>query len=372
MRVLILSCSTGGGHNAAGYAMKEQLEAAGHTATMLNYMDLAGKKVSRAVDNGYVNLVKKTPKAFGALYKAGILISSARHHSPVYYANAAMAKYLKEYLGEHPADFILMPHLYAAETLTYMKKHMEVPPTIGIATDYTCIPFWEETDCDAYILPHEDLIREYRDRGVAADKLYPCGIPVSMSFREAAGKDRPSLCRKLGLPEGDRIQLLMGGSMGFGKLQALARMVYEERKTDETLVVICGSNRRMKEALEEAFAGKEQIQIIGKTSQVAAYMTVSELVYTKPGGLTSTEAAAACCPMVHTDPIPGCETENRRFFMERGMAVSADTLEEQVRLGRELMDQKSLREDMRSAQARNVDAFASERILELMERMKTH
>lgn len=50
-----------------------------------------------------------------------------------------------------------MPHLYPAETVTYMKrKKMDLPPCIAIATDYTCIPFWEETECDYYIVPHED------------------------------------------------------------------------------------------------------------------------------------------------------------------------------------------------------------------------
>lgn len=81
MHVLILSCSTGGGHNAAGAAMKEALEAAGHQAVLLHYMDLAGKKVADTVDNTYLKMVKRSPKVFGALYKAGIFISSSRRRS---------------------------------------------------------------------------------------------------------------------------------------------------------------------------------------------------------------------------------------------------------------------------------------------------
>ena len=64
MHVLILSCSTGGGHNAAGAAMKEALEAAGHQAVLLHYMDLAGKKVADTVDNTYLKMVKRSPKMF--------------------------------------------------------------------------------------------------------------------------------------------------------------------------------------------------------------------------------------------------------------------------------------------------------------------
>ena len=74
----------------------------------------------------------------------------------VYYANARMARYLEEYLQENPVDAIVMPHLYPAETITYMRRNgFALPLTVAVMTDYTCIPFWEETDCDYYITPHK-------------------------------------------------------------------------------------------------------------------------------------------------------------------------------------------------------------------------
>lgn len=65
MKVLILSCKTGGGHDAAGFAMKEALEAHGHEAVMFDYLTLAGQKVSDTVGGVYVNTVKKMPHVFG-------------------------------------------------------------------------------------------------------------------------------------------------------------------------------------------------------------------------------------------------------------------------------------------------------------------
>lgn len=53
---------------------------------------------------------------------------------------------------------------------------------VAIGTDYTCIPFWEETDCDYYVIPHEDLIDEFAKRGVPREKLLPWGIPVRQNF----------------------------------------------------------------------------------------------------------------------------------------------------------------------------------------------
>ena len=154
MKALILSCNTGGGHNAAGAALREMLEERGHEAIFLDYLTLAGKWTSALVGDLYIDVVKKAPKAFGCAYKAGYVREQTAKKSPVYYVNSLMAKYLNRYLKEHPVDVIFMPHLYPAETISYMKKKgMPLPLTIAVMTDYTCIPFWEETCCDYYIVP---------------------------------------------------------------------------------------------------------------------------------------------------------------------------------------------------------------------------
>ena len=107
---------------------------------------LAGPRVSKLVGNSYVNIVRHAPRLFQCLYKLGGLVSSARHHSPVYYANALLAKKLTRYLDTHHYDIIVTPHLFPAQTLTYMKeKNLLSQKIVAIETDYTCIPFWEET-----------------------------------------------------------------------------------------------------------------------------------------------------------------------------------------------------------------------------------
>lgn len=129
--------------------------------------------------------VKIAPGLFGLLYKIGMLVSRLLRRSPVYYVNGKMAVYLAAYLKKHPADVIVMPHLYPAETITYMKrKGMKLPLTVAVMTDYTCIPFWEETDCDYYMIPHESLIPEIVKRGIPEEKLVVTGIPVAAACSE--------------------------------------------------------------------------------------------------------------------------------------------------------------------------------------------
>ena len=190
MKVLLLSCNTGGGHNSAAKAIAEELLTHGEEAYVLDYLCLAGNGVSKLVGDGYVQIVKKTPLLFGLIYKLGMVISRLTRKSPVYYINGCMAKYLNSYLKEHPTDVLIMPHLYPAETVTYMKrKGMDLPVTIAVMTDYTCIPFWEETDCDHYILPHEALRKSCIKKGIPNEKIQTFGIPVAKNCRLKISKE---------------------------------------------------------------------------------------------------------------------------------------------------------------------------------------
>ncbi|MDO5346146.1 MAG: glycosyltransferase [Lachnospiraceae bacterium] len=368
MRVLILSCNTGGGHNAAGRAMEKRLKMEGQQVTMLDIMSLAGERTSKMVGNTYINVAKYTPKLFQAAYMAGDFISSARRKSPVYYANVRMAKYLEHYLQEHPADILVMPHLFPAETVTYMKRKGTLQiPSLAIATDYTCIPFWEETSCDGYVLPHPDLVSEYTKKGIPGEKLYPLGIPNSMEFETKVTKEAAR--EMLGLDQQAPLFLLMGGSMGFGKIRELASELSRSCREGEQIAVICGNDRKMRDSLQEEFSGQERMHILGYTTQVPLWLDACDVVYTKPGGLTSTEALVRQVPIIHTAPIPGCETKNAEFFSERGMSVAEKSVTMQVEIGKRLLQDEALRSDMIRAQQKNGYPTASRDIYCLMRRM---
>ncbi len=368
MKVLILSCNTGGGHNSAGRAMLRRMRQEGQEAQMLDIMSLAGERTSRIVGGTYINVAKYTPRLFEAAYKAGDLISSSRRKSPVYYANTMMAGFLERYLEEHATDILVMPHLFPAETVTCMKRRGTLKiPAVAIATDYTCIPFWEETDCDAYILPHPDLVEEYVQRGIPREKLHPLGIPNAMEFE----RDRPKeeARKMLGLDPEAPLFLIMGGSMGFGKIRELARELYMACMEGEQIAVICGTDRRMFASLTQEFQGEEEIHVLGYTKEVSLWLDACDVVFTKPGGLTSTEALVKQVPIIHTAPIPGCETKNAEFFSARGMSIPEKSVAMQVEMGMKLLQDPQMREEMREAQRKNSFPRASLEIFHLMERM---
>ena len=172
MRVLILSCGTGGGHNAAASAMKEALEARGHSADVLNPYTLKTNKLAKIIDVVYVRLVQISPTLFGCVYKIGDAYRRLPWRSPVYFVNAQMVPVMDKYLKENKYDAILMPHLFPAEMVTQMKaKGINLPPTIFVATDYVCTPFTEETNCDAYVIPSRHVRYDFLRRGIPEEKI---------------------------------------------------------------------------------------------------------------------------------------------------------------------------------------------------------
>ena len=228
MNVLILSCGTGGGHNAAGAAVQKQLQKQGHQVVMINPYQLKSNRLAGVIDKVYIGLVQKNSTLFGFVYRLGELYRRLPFPSPVYYINRKMAYILQEYLLRQPADVIITPHLYPAEIITNMKKMgMEVPLSIFVATDYACIPFTEETDCDDVVIPSEKLIPEFRKYGIPKEKLYPLGIPTTDTGVERISPEEAK--RQLGLDSAKEYLLIAGGSMGAGALEEVVEILYRAR-----------------------------------------------------------------------------------------------------------------------------------------------
>ena len=112
----------------------------------------------------------------------------------------------------------------------------------------------------------------------------------------------------------------MTGSMGFGDIGPMVERLLAE-DGEAHVIVLGGNNAAMKDRLRADFSATGRVTVCDFTREVDLYMDACEVLFTKPGGLTSTEAAVKNIPLVHTKPIPGCETCNAQFFRERGMSV---------------------------------------------------
>ncbi len=368
MDALILSCGTGGGHNSAGRAIAEELRRRGDRAVMLNPYTLHSPRLAETIDNVYIRMAQHAPHGFGAVYKIGDLYRRLPVHSPVYFANLAMMSALRDYLAEHSFDVVFMPHVFPAEILTGMRRHgFDTPKTIFIATDYVCIPFTEETECDAYVVPTPSLINEFASRGIPLDRLYPLGIPTSAAFSEPESSDEAK--RSLGLDPRKRYILVSGGSIGAGEPETAVETIsaLTRGRGDVGVIVVCGNNEELFRRLSERFGG--EVTVVGHTDRMADYLRASSLYFTKPGGLSSTEAAVCGIPLVHISPIPGCETCNAEYFSERGMSVACDMTEASLASALSLLDDAAARDAMLASQRREIPSAAAARICDLAERL---
>lgn len=362
MKVLILSCNTGQGHNSAGLAVQEALHRQNIPCEMKDALSFARGHASRTISGAYIGIATKAPSLFGNIYRLGGVISSSKRKSPVYFANTRYAAPLKAYIEENGFDVVVTPHLFPAEALTCLRRKGELSvPCYAVATDYTCIPFWEETELDGYFLPHEDLIPEFEKKGIPREKLIPTGLPVSARYYSHT--DQREARQKLGLPEDAPVFLVMTGSMGFGDISSFTLDLLLTCPKEAGIVILTGNNAPLKERIDKDFAGEKRVRTVPFTQEVSLYMDACDVLLSKPGGLTSTEAAVKNVPLVHTKPIPGCETRNARFFSSRGISLFAENPREAAKSAARLAADSELCRRMRDSQREVIPARAAEAIV---------
>ena len=340
MEALILSCGTGGGHNSAGKAVAEELKRRNHNAVMLNPYNLRSKKLAGKINNVYIALAQKAPRFFGAVYGAGQLYRKLPFRSPVYFINRLMVSALGEYLAENHFDIIIMTHLFPAEIITNMRNSgIAVPKTMFIGTDYTCIPFTEETDCDVYVIP------------------------------SAESENRDEVRQKLGLDLNKKYILVSGGSMGGGQIKkaikTLSSVIADSENTE--LITICGNNKKLFDKLKNADYPK--VTVLGFTENMAEYMKGADLFVTKPGGLSSTEAAVSKVPILHTAAIPGCETRDAEVFSKNGMSRLCKASKRELSDAIKIINDEKACLDMTENQRRKINSNAAADICDLAERL---
>lgn len=373
MKILILSCGTGGGHNDAGRGAAEALQARGHETVFLNeYLGMAGKQVDQLICSLYMNTVTRRPELFRAVYGLGRGVSSALHpagiQSPVYFLNAGkLARALGDLMKKETFDAVLMPHLYPAESMTALKKRgFPLPVTIAIATDHTSIPFWEETDCDWYIVPDSDAQLDFERRGIPKEKIVPLGIPAPAAFAPPA--DRAALRAELGFSESKQYILLMSGSMGAGNIESFIFKLRYRMSDSMHLIAVCGKNEPLWEKLRLVYSGDSQVTVIGYLQDTARYMQACDLLFTKPGGLTTTESALCRIPTVLLPAISQCEGANLKAFLKARAACQGRTDDERIARGLKLLKPENAAR-MRKAQEQMLPQNPGKSIAVFTERM---
>ncbi len=354
MKALILSAHTGGGHDAAANALSAALKEQGVDSQVMDCLAFGGQWLSRVVSGAYVKMVQHVPGSFGAMYHASEKMRLKRVKSPVYLFNSTYAFRMERTLRQLQPDIVACTHVFGSQSMTHLiHKGAFHGVHAMVMTDYTIHPFSEEVDVDVLYIPHSDLRSAALKRGVKPECLRVAGIPVNLGCVPCLDKEAAKIAA--GLDPAKKEVLLVGGSMGAGNLPGSIEKLLPALGDTGHLTVVCGSNQSVREKAQERFGGDHRVTILGRVSPLTGLMSAADILVTKPGGLTSTEAMTIGTPMVIINPIKGCETANADFFERKGVAVCARKPEELPELVASLLKDDQARRQMIAAQRREIN-----------------
>lgn len=328
MRVLILSCNTGEGHNSCGKALLEEFQANQIPCEMDDAFRFISPWISHMISFGFVRIYRYMPGLFRFGYRyseehPGVF----KTDSGIYKILTAGADRLHRFIRENGYDAIICTHVFSALIVSeILRRHSLSARTYFVATDYTCSPSCGQSTLDTYFIPDASIAGEFVSCGIPEEKLVASGIPI----RRAFFKTMPQAAAKesCGLPPESRHLMVMCGSMGCGPIRTLVRQIAESLPENSHVSVICGTNQRLRKHLDRDHAQTPHVHIYSYVNDIPRMMDSADLYLTKPGGISVTEAAHKHLPMLFVDAVAGCEAYNMRFFIERGTAVTAATAEE--------------------------------------------
>ena len=349
-KVLIMSASTGGGHNRAARAIKEELtnksiDGITIDCEIIDSLKIVNGTMDKLISRGYEKSAKYTPKAWGGVYKlteSNLISRNEFKDNPL---TSLISRKLKKLIEVKKPDLIIGTHPFPMIALSTLKKHsqlsknnelstftesfhkyyqnLDIPPLITVLTDYTTHSAYIQNEIDYYIAGHEYVKELLIEDGIEAEKIKPYGIPVEKSF--LTNRSRETVLSELNLDPNKFTVLLMGGSFGAGSIKdTLSELISIDR--DFQIIVITGRNKSLKEKLEKNLMSYEQsidknICVLGFTDKMNDLLSAVDILVSKPGGLTTTESLLKEVPMIVPYFIPGQEEENLDFLSNCGASL---------------------------------------------------
>ena len=319
MRALILTITTGQGHNQVAWNLSRSLKEKGVETLGMDVFEYISSGLKEIVSKGYLMSTKRLPKVYGKAYR---LAEKREPEGKVLkITSSIMARKLVSFLDEFMPDVIICTHVFAAMLITSIRKKLDTDvKSVGIVTDFTVHPYWEETELDYYITATDLLNNQAVKKGISEDKILPFGIPIDEKF---AHKTEKSIARsRLGFADKNTV-LVMSGSMGYGKIARMIQQI-DALDLDFQMITVCGHNTRLKKQIDKG-EFRHTVYNFGFSDKVDLFMDAADCIVTKPGGLTTSEALAKGLPIIMANPIPGQEDRNVEFLLNNGAALKVSS-----------------------------------------------
>ncbi len=328
MRVLMLSANIGEGHNSSAKAVIDVLKQKGVECELVDCLAFFSPGFSKFISDWHIRIYRFGNGVFDAGYRLAENTAKPEGFNVLYELLSLGAGKLRELIKEKKYRAIACVHPFAGIMVTEVKHHWGLDiPTFLIATDYTCTPTVEQCKMDTFFVPAQEMCKEFLIGGIDKSHQHVCGIPVRMEFYEKGNQRRAR--KKLHLPENGTVVLVMCGSMGCGPIERIAAETLEQMPPNATMVAVCGRNKKLRDEMEKL--QDSRLRVLGYIDNFYEYLDAADLIITKPGGLSSTEAANKHVPMVFINAVGGCESRNFDHFVKKGYAVGSKDPEAVVR-----------------------------------------
>lgn len=324
-----MSARVGEGHKAAADAVRARLAARGMRGEVVDSYRYAASLFSKVVSDGYIGMVRTIPQVYGFIYDRAERATVAGGFRV--WAGEFTARNIHGLIERLRPSAVVCTHAFPCGVMAAYKREFDPAlPVMGIVTDFVVHPFWVYGNIDAYAVATPEIRATLIARGIAPAAIGVDGIPVDPRFGRPPA-DRGALRERLGLPRDKPVALVMGGGLGLGPVASTVRALARSA-AEVTPVVIVGKNRALQRRVSEA-ARRDgtDVRVLGFVHDVPDWMHAADVLVTKPGGLTTSEALAAGTPLVLVRPLPGQEERNAKYLVSHGAALRAARAGELVR-----------------------------------------
>ncbi len=365
-RILVFSAEFGNGHLRAAQALIESIYEVYPNAEIahLDAVEMLNKKFNMVLKDIYLGMIKRTPKLWGGFYYGTASIPPDAGLNRLI-NNVGQIKYIKCINAFQP-DLIICTYPTVAGVMgrLRLKKILSVP-VATVITDYTIHSQWIHAGTDLYIVGCEDVRRGLVARGIDRERIKVTGIPVSNRFEDKL--DRADLMAKKGLNPHQPVVLLMGGAYGvLDDIKEVCKMLKNSSLPCQTLVV-CGRDEKLYASLDvNTLQGGNPVYKYGFVNNVEELMTVADIIITKAGGLTVSEALTKGVPMIIYKPIPGQEEQNTSFLVRSGAGMAVESRLDLEKNLCELLANPALLNKMKQAASTALPGQAARRAVQYM------
>lgn len=325
-KILIFYGSYGGGHLSAANNIKSYMETNDKDCEILvvDCVEYINKLINKITTTAYSEFSKHAHWLWKKIYdssESGFMSSFSN------FFNKMMSKKLNKLIQEFAPDLIISTHPFSSQMCAILKQKGVLKCIVAtIMTDYVEHNQWFilHEYIDYYFVAHDGMKDSLIEKGISAEKIIASGIPFSNRFLETF--NRAEIFREYHLrPDKKTILFFGGGAFGFGKKKlAVYLKTIIDNFPDLQVIAISGKNPKIKKYFDDIVKDHkcdDYVKILSFTNDVPKLMHISDLVITKPGGLTTTESLVSGLPMIIINPIPGQEEENAAFVSENGAGV---------------------------------------------------